>query len=150
MAMSDEQTLRDKFATTGAELSALAKAARLAEQSGDSPTACTLRILVGRLEGSSRQWRLSGNAEFVDWSDLAESGRAYADNLIGETAISELIHIMADELDRLRLAATLSPQERTAVSHAAAEYQARGASRLNGADTAIAVALRQLAERTQA
>ena len=50
----------------------------------------------------TRQWALSGNAENVDWSDIAESGRAYADNLIGEPCVSKLMHMMADEIDRLR------------------------------------------------
>ena len=50
----------------------------------------------------AKQWALSGNAESVDWSDIAESGRAYADNLIGEPGVSKLMHMMADEIDRLR------------------------------------------------
>lgn len=51
----------------------------------------------------AKQWALSGNAENVDWSDTAESGRAYADNLIGEPVISKVMHMMADEIERLRL-----------------------------------------------
>lgn len=51
---------------------------------------------------SSKQWALSGNAENVDWSDIAQAGRAYADNLVGEPVISKFMHIMADEIERLR------------------------------------------------
>ena len=50
----------------------------------------------------TRQWALSGNAGNVDWSDIAESGRAYADNLIGEPGVSKMMHMMADEICRLR------------------------------------------------
>lgn len=48
-------------------------------------------------------YALSGNAENVDWTDIAETGRAYADNLIGEPGITKLMHLMADEIERLRL-----------------------------------------------
>lgn len=44
----------------------------------------------------------SGNAEGVDWQDIAMAGRAYADNLVGEPGISKVMHMMADEIDRLR------------------------------------------------
>lgn len=50
----------------------------------------------------TQQWQLSGNAENVDWSDLAMAGRAYADNLVGEPAVSKVMHMMADEIERLR------------------------------------------------
>lgn len=50
----------------------------------------------------AKQWELSGNAEAVDWGDIAQSGRAYADNLVGEPGVSKLMHMMADEIDRLR------------------------------------------------
>lgn len=50
----------------------------------------------------TQQWQLSGNAESVDWSDLAMAGRAYADNLVGEPAVSKIMHMMADEIERLR------------------------------------------------
>lgn len=50
----------------------------------------------------THQWQLSGNAESVDWSDLAMAGRAYADNLVGEPAVSKVMHMMADEIERLR------------------------------------------------
>lgn len=50
----------------------------------------------------TKQWELSGNAENVDWNDIAMAGRAYADNLIGEPGISAYMHIMADEIERLR------------------------------------------------
>lgn len=50
----------------------------------------------------TQQWQLSGNAESVDWSDLAMAGRAYADNLVGEPAVSKIMHMMADEIGRLR------------------------------------------------
>lgn len=50
----------------------------------------------------TKQWQLSGNAESVDWSDLAMAGRAYADNLVGEPAVSKVMHMMADEIERLR------------------------------------------------
>ena len=48
------------------------------------------------------QYLLSGNAENVDWNDIAEAGRAYADNLLGEPAVSKIMHAMADEIARLR------------------------------------------------
>lgn len=48
-------------------------------------------------------YALSGNAETVDWTDIAETGRAHADNLIGEPGITKLMHLMADEIERLRL-----------------------------------------------
>ena len=63
-----------------------------------------LRAEVERMQ-SIRQRELCGNAENVDWDDLAASGRAYADNLIGETSISALMHLMADAIDRLRFTA---------------------------------------------
>ena len=49
-----------------------------------------------------KRFALSGNAENVNWEDMAETGRAYADNLIGEPNISELMHRMADEIELLR------------------------------------------------
>lgn len=49
----------------------------------------------------TKQWELSGNAENVDWSDIAMAGRAYADNLIGEPGVSKMMHMMADEICRL-------------------------------------------------
>lgn len=49
-----------------------------------------------------KRFALSGNAENVDWTDIAETGRAYADNLIGEPGISELMHRMADEIELMR------------------------------------------------
>lgn len=52
----------------------------------------------------TQQWQLSGNAESVDWSDLAMAGRTYADNLIGEPSVSKIMHMMADEIERLRAA----------------------------------------------
>lgn len=48
-------------------------------------------------------YALSGNAENVDWTDIAETGRAHADNLVGEPGITKLMHLMAYEIDRLRL-----------------------------------------------
>ena len=48
------------------------------------------------------QYLLSGNAENVDWKDIADAGRAYADNLLGEPAVSKIMHAMADEIERLR------------------------------------------------
>lgn len=50
----------------------------------------------------AEMYELSGRAEGVDWSDIAESGRAYADNLLGEPAVSKVMHAMADEIERLR------------------------------------------------
>lgn len=47
-------------------------------------------------------YALSGNAENVDWDDIAVVGRAHADNLIGEPGITELMHVMANEIDTLR------------------------------------------------
>lgn len=47
-------------------------------------------------------YALSGNAENVDWNDIAMAGRAHADNLVGEPGITKLMHHMADEIDRLR------------------------------------------------
>ena len=44
----------------------------------------------------------SGNAEGVDWQDIAMAGRAYADNLVGEPGISRVMHLMADEIEKLR------------------------------------------------
>lgn len=49
-----------------------------------------------------KRFALSGNAENVDWTDIAGTGRAYADNLVGEPGISELMHKMADEIELLR------------------------------------------------
>jgi hypothetical protein len=47
-------------------------------------------------------YELSGRAENVDWSDVAMAGRAYADNIVGEPAVTAAMHRMADEIDRLR------------------------------------------------
>lgn len=47
-------------------------------------------------------YELSGRAENVDWSDVAMAGRAYADNIVGEPALTAAMHRMADEIDRLR------------------------------------------------
>jgi hypothetical protein len=48
-------------------------------------------------------YELSGQAEGVDWTDVAMAGRAYADNVVGEPAITASMHRMADEIERLRL-----------------------------------------------
>ena len=50
----------------------------------------------------AKMYELSGRAECVDWSDIAKAGRAYADNLLGEPAVSKVMHAMADEIERLR------------------------------------------------
>lgn len=51
---------------------------------------------------SDKPGDFSGNAENVDWSDIAMTGRAYADNLVGEEAVSKVMHLMADEIEKLR------------------------------------------------
>ena len=51
-------------------------------------------------------YALSGNAENVDRDDIAMVGRAHADNLIGEPGITELMHVMANEIDTLRRSLT--------------------------------------------
>jgi hypothetical protein len=38
----------------------------------------------------------------IDWDDVAAAGRIYADNLAGEPAVSRLMRLMADEIDKLR------------------------------------------------
>lgn len=50
----------------------------------------------------TEMYELSGRAEGVDWSDVAAAGRAYADNIVGEPAVTAAMHSMADEIDRLR------------------------------------------------
>lgn len=52
---------------------------------------------------SNKPGDFSGNAENVDWSDIAMTGRAYADNLINEPTISQIMHKLADEIERRRL-----------------------------------------------
>lgn len=115
-------------------------------------------------------YALSGNAENVDWTDIAETGRAHADNLVGEPGITKLMHLMAAEIDRLREAirryaeqdatlsvqggnvivemdATLTDAEREAVAWAERFAQSQRDSRDNAAD--YADALSGLLERTK-
>jgi hypothetical protein len=71
-----------------------------ADEAGNiGPMAAAMADEIIRLK---KRFALSGNAENVDWKDIAETGRAHADNLIGEPGISELMHKMADEIELLR------------------------------------------------
>ena len=83
-------------------------------------------------------YELSGRAEAVDWSDVAMAGRAYADNIVGEPALTEAMHRMADEIARLRL----TEAEREAVEAILADPDSAW-SDYNAA------ALRSLLERSQ-
>jgi hypothetical protein len=87
-------------------------------------------------------YELSGQAEGVDWTDVAMAGRAYADNVVGEPAITAAMHRMADEIERLRL----TDAEREAI-----DWAAREADEWDEEDTpevaAHAEALRGLAKR---
>ena len=90
---------------------------------------------------SSNQWELSGNAENVDWNDIAQAGRAYADNLVGEPGISKFMHIMADEIERLRP----RPDEREALTYVCSNVLPDGSRE---GDDAL-YSLRNLRERTK-
>lgn len=81
-------------------------------------------------------YELSGRAENVDWSDVAMAGRAYADNIVGEPAVTAAMHRMADEIDRLRSlarfqdrvirsgdTACLTDSEREALERASVAYE---------------------------
>lgn len=72
----------------------------------------------------TQQWQLSGNAESVDWSDLAMAGRAYADNLVGEPAVSKVMHMMADEIERLR--AVIRPESHAESDENRVLYDTKG------------------------
>lgn len=64
-------------------------------------------------------YALSGNAEHVDWTDVATAGRAYADNLLNEPTITEVMHRMADEIERLRTNSAERQAIRFMLRHAA-------------------------------
>lgn len=74
----------------------------------------------------SAQWKLSGNAETVNWNDIVSTGRAYADNLINEPAVSKIMHEMADEIVRRRIEVVslrFTKEEQEAIGHAASQLR---------------------------
>lgn len=77
-------------------------------------------------------YALSGNAENVDWTDIAETGRAHADNLVGEPGITELMHLMADAIERLRLTDAEREALETATVGGVGHVYARRAAALRG------------------
>lgn len=89
---------------TAAEREAIDEAIKAFDEfAGDEVYVTALRRLLKRHGVKmTDQWKLAGNDENVDWTDLAVSGRAYADNLVGEPAVSKIMHSMADEIELLR------------------------------------------------
>jgi hypothetical protein len=91
-------------------------------------------------------YELSGQAEGVDWTDVAMAGRAYADNVVGEPAITAAMHRMADEIERLRL--TEPEREAVETSFDALQYAADELGLGQGDCDRLAATLRGLLERT--